>query len=247
MSSDSLPGIFSLPLFPLHSVLFPHFTLQLHIFEERYRVMISECIEKNTPFGVVLIREGTEVGAPPTPYEVGCIARILAVKRLEDDRMLLIAGGDERFRVLEYFEADLPYLVGRVEMLCDTPDSLPEDEVLTEEVKFLLDRYLHVLADRVGIPLPNVDLPPEIEQLGLFIASIAQMPATDKQRLLEMTDSVVRLETEKIFLREQIEVLESIPDDLPGDEEQTAGSIQIALPLDTQDERWRQYRGESRN
>ncbi len=253
MSSDSSPRLYSLPLFPLHTVLFPHFTLQLHIFEERYRVMIAECMEKNAPFGVVLIQEGTEAGAPATPYEVGCVARILAVKNLEDGRMLLIAGGDERFRVLEYFEAELPYLVGRVETLCDGPrsgldaEAQLDDETLMDDSKILLDRYLHVLAERVGIPLPEVEFPPEIEQLGLFIAAVAQMPAIEKQKLLEMTDSVQRLEAEKDFLQEQIEALESIPDDPSSDAEPTEASIQIALPIDTQDARWKQYRGDSRN
>ena len=53
---------YKLPLFPLNMVLFPGLPISLHIFEERYRLMIARCIEQNGPFGVVLIREGREVG-----------------------------------------------------------------------------------------------------------------------------------------------------------------------------------------
>ena len=66
---DFPPGSYhELPLFPLNNVvLFPAMPLPLHIFEERYKAMIGDCINRNAPFGVLLIREGREVGAPATP------------------------------------------------------------------------------------------------------------------------------------------------------------------------------------
>src|SRR5579871_1485068 len=121
MSPDESPSIYSLPLFPLHTVLFPQFTLQLHIFEARYKAMISSCIERNAPFGVVLIREGQETGPVAVPHDVGCMARILDFKQLEDGRLHLLAVGERRFRLLEYRETELAYLVGQVETLEDIP------------------------------------------------------------------------------------------------------------------------------
>ncbi len=58
----------SLPLFPLNTVLFPGQVLPLHVFEPRYRKMINQCVDKDWPFGVVLIQEGEEVGIGATPH-----------------------------------------------------------------------------------------------------------------------------------------------------------------------------------
>src|SRR5947209_7299372 len=99
-----------LPLFPLNTVLFPTAPLTLHIFEERYKEMVSRCIAEDIPFGVVLIREGQEAGAPAVPFEVGTTAQIVSVEKLLQGRMNLIAVGRKRFRLLDTSHAR-PYLV----------------------------------------------------------------------------------------------------------------------------------------
>ena len=71
-------GIADLPLFPLRTVLFPGGRLPLRIFEQRYLTMAKDCLRDGSPFGVCLIREGGEVGAPAVPYDTGCLARIAA-------------------------------------------------------------------------------------------------------------------------------------------------------------------------
>ena len=68
-----------LPLFPLNTVLFPGATLPLHIFEDRYKEMISQCIEEHRPFGVLLIRKGREAGDLAEPFEIGTTAHIARV------------------------------------------------------------------------------------------------------------------------------------------------------------------------
>lgn len=109
-----------LPLFPLHTVLFPGAPISLHIFEERYRLMIGQCLEQQQPFGIVLLRSGSEVNPDDpfirslrrqigidddilreavVPFEVGTIARITESQRFDDGRYLLIAQGQRRFRV----------------------------------------------------------------------------------------------------------------------------------------------------
>src|SRR5687768_9701668 len=109
-----------LPLFPLHTVLFPGHPLPLHIFEPRYRLMIGRCLEQSAPFGVVLIRAGLEVGAPAEPYAVGTRAEIVRHERLDDGRLNLLCVGRERFRVRELIPGE-PYLLGLVEELADAP------------------------------------------------------------------------------------------------------------------------------
>ena len=75
-----------LPIFPLNTVLFPGARLPLHIFEERYKAMINACIDERRPFGVCLIRSGSEPGAPAEPFNVGTTAHIRQVQRLEDGK-----------------------------------------------------------------------------------------------------------------------------------------------------------------
>lgn len=253
------PRIFTLPLFPLGSVLFPQFPLQLHIFEERYKVMINACIENEMPFGVILIREGREVGEPASPHDVGCVARILGVERLEDGRMNLLAVCEQRFRVLDYMEADMPYLIGRVEELDDQPVQ-SDVSTLISALSELFVRYLSLLAARAQVPMPEVDLPDDPQTLAFCVASVAMLQPLDKQQLLEMTDTRARLQDELRLLREQVIELESAealeidePTDTVNDgadetvEDSEFPHILIARPVDLQSSRWKKYIHELRN
>ncbi len=108
--------MFDLPLFPLNTVLFPGMPLPLHIFEERYKRMIRLCLENTQPFGVVLIRSGSEALGPlAEPFEIGCTARILEIQPLVEGRMNIITLGENRFRILSTHPQD-EYLVGQVEL-----------------------------------------------------------------------------------------------------------------------------------
>lgn len=130
-----------IPLFPLQAVLFPGGFLPLRIFEPRYRTMIKFCLEHESEFGVVLIKEGEEVGEAATPCEVGTAARILHVEHLDDDRMNIITAGEYRFQILEIQE-HLSYLTGRVRML-DDPDTEIEavSESVTTQTEELYEAY----------------------------------------------------------------------------------------------------------
>lgn len=107
-----------LPLFPLHSVLCPGIALPLHIFEPRYREMVGHCLETGSPFGVVLIRDGREVG-PLAGHiaDVGTTAAIRQAGRYPDGRLDIVTVGETRFRIVSVDSAGSPYLVGTVEEL----------------------------------------------------------------------------------------------------------------------------------
>lgn len=107
----------NLPLFPLHTVLFPGAVMALHIFEPRYRQLVAE----GRDFGVVLIREGREVAMVPDVHEVGTVAHPHRVEALADGRYNIAVTGTRRFRIVRLGEPD-PYLVGDVEWL---PDASP--------------------------------------------------------------------------------------------------------------------------
>ncbi|MXX52413.1 MAG: peptidase S16, partial [Dehalococcoidia bacterium] len=116
-----------LPLFPLNTVLFPQAAIPLQIFEERYKLMLEECLESDSRFGVTLIREGAEVGEPAVPHEVGTVARIIQVNRIEGDRFFVSAIGERRFRVIEITQHK-PFISAQVELLDEFGDEpVPEN------------------------------------------------------------------------------------------------------------------------
>lgn len=153
-----------LPLFPLHSVLCPGVALPLHIFEPRYRLMIGHCIDRNQPFGVVLIREGREVG-PHRGHlaDVGTTALIRQAGRYPDGDLDLMVVGGQRFRV-EALDGDRePYLVGHVTLL-DEPLGAPEDaELVAERVGRRFLRYLELLQPTLDDDGPEIKIELEIE------------------------------------------------------------------------------------
>jgi Lon protease-like protein len=87
-------------LFPLGTVLFPGGLSPLKIFEQRYLDMTKACLRDNLPFGVCLIREGREVGAPAAPENVGCLATIEQWEMPNSSMFHMLARGGERFRVV---------------------------------------------------------------------------------------------------------------------------------------------------
>lgn len=158
-----------LPLFPLHTVLAPGIALPLHVFEERYRVMVKRCLDTSAPFGVVLIREGSEVaptdgeGAELAIAGVGTLAEIREASRYSDGRWDLLVVGTERFSVREVESDAEPYLVADVDALPDEtgdPDAAAE---LVERVGGRFVEYLRLLQPRDGeVGLP-VDVQVEVE------------------------------------------------------------------------------------
>jgi len=153
-----------LPLFPLHTVLFPGVALPLHVFEDRYRAMVERCLAERSPFGVVLIREGREVGPGDLAVAgVGTVAEIREATRRPDGRFDLLAVGTQRFR-LDSVEWDAePYLVGRVTPLGEVLGEPARAKALGEHVVGLFIRYLGLVnvdpnapGAAAGLPMPAV-------------------------------------------------------------------------------------------
>jgi len=201
--------LFSLPLFPLGTVLYPGQLLPLFIFEERYKTMINQCLAEESPFGIVLIKKGQEVGTPAEPYEVGTVARILQVQDRDEGKMYIIAIGVERFTIRDYSVSADGYLVGMVSKLAtDQTDPV----LLTKRVtasKDLLADYLALTADPDDAAVQEIQsrLAAEPEPLSYQIASILNIDLVEKQSLLELTDAGKRLEREIRILHREIELL----------------------------------------
>lgn len=191
-----------LPLFPLNVVLFPGADLPLHIFEARYRMMIKECQEQEKPFGVVLARPGSAL-MREEPYPVGTMADILALSRMDDGRMNLIARGGMRFRILEQHH-EKPYLTGTVEIYRDLPEPEQALRDQADKARELFNTYLEILLEVVGKPETPFDLPAEPEELSHFVAYFLDIEDEEKQQLLEMTLTTQRLESVVETLRREV-------------------------------------------
>ena len=173
----------SIPLFPLRTVLFPGQLLPLHIFEIRYRQMINDCIEQETPFGVVLIRKGREVGETAEPYSVGTLARIRRVEREEDGRMHIYCIGEERFRI-DSLVQEQPYLIARIERLQWRVNPAVDYSTRMTSLRVNLAQYLQSLAAAVGTPIQVEELPDDPYLLGCVAAIALRLPNKEKQELL---------------------------------------------------------------
>ena len=198
-------GMYDLSLFPLNTVLFPGVPIHLHIFEPRYRLMMHACIEQKLPFGVVLIREGMEALGPlPDPQSIGCTARIVDVERLPDGRMNLTALGDERFRILR-LQHEHPFLTGQVEALPLTAAHSMELVLGVRALRQPLKRYLTILSklENAELDLSDLQMPDDPLALVYLAASLLQLPAIEKQPLLEIdTASQLVADVRRLYQRE---------------------------------------------
>ncbi len=183
--------LIELPLFPLNVVLFPGMLLPLHIFEERYKAMIGDCIEREEPFGVVLIKEGPEVGGPAQPFTVGTSARITTVDRLEDGRMNLLTTGELRFETAAITQ-QVPHMVGQVRYLEEQPGE--DQPALMAEVGEQYTTFLRNLSSLTGGWTANAEIPQNAINLAYGVASTLDLPRPIRQELLELATAVQRLE-----------------------------------------------------
>jgi len=199
-----------LRLFPLNTVLFPGAVLNLHIFEPRYKQMVSECLQGGEPFGVCLIREGDEAGDPDVmPYDVGTTAEIGDVTPLENGRYYISSVGRRRFRV-ERVVAREPFLTVEVAYL---PEDSAEDEsaidVLLREIRAVFREYLRLVVEFSGMHA-DIDLPEDPVDASFLIGDALQVADSMKQRLLELSSTEQRLTVELGFLRRLLPQLRSL-------------------------------------
>lgn len=180
----------SLPLFPLHQVLLPGAAMDLRIFERRYLDLVRDCGRSGGGFGVCLILEGGEAGAPAIPAAYGVEARIENFDLGEDGLLSLRVRGHRRFHVVRTRVRDNGLVMAHVEWLC--PDG--EGEIRPEHA--LLGTLLQTMMEKVGTDLSK--LPPRVfERAGWVGWRLAQvLPITPEQRvsILQEDDVHARLQ-----------------------------------------------------
>ncbi|KLD62155.1 LON peptidase substrate-binding domain-containing protein [Dyella japonica] len=178
-----------LPLFPLNTVLYPGGQLSLRIFEPRYLDMIRECARTGSSFGVCLILEGREAGAPALPAAVGTLARIVDFHNREDGLLGILAEGGERFRVQRTRVRSDGLVRGDVESWAAEPtQEVPVELALLQSI---LERLIENLAPQWRhAPKHLYD---DASWLGFRLAELLPLQTDEQQRLLELTDPVRRL------------------------------------------------------
>lgn len=157
-----------IPLFPLHAVLCPGIVLPLHVFEDRYRALTRHCLATGAPFGIVLIRDGREVGAGPTPTlaDVGALVEIREAGRYADGRYDLLAAATGRFAIESVDPGQAPYLVADVTPLEDDVGDEARAERLAATAIRRFVRYLELMQIREGETGEALDVRVELDSPG---------------------------------------------------------------------------------
>ena len=206
MSSTSV--LADVPLFPLHTVLFPDGLLPLKIFEARYLDMARECLREKTPFGVCLLKSGGEVALPDepsVPEAVGCLAEIGECDVATFGMLLIRARGTRRFRLLSHRVEASGLLVGMAEPL---PDDVPLEgnELLAKfgACAEVLERIIATIRERDPDSLPFAE-PFKLEDptwVSNRLSEVLPIALRARQKLMELPDAGARIDVVHHYMQQ---------------------------------------------
>lgn len=197
-TASAAPDFSRLPIFPLGTVLFPGGALPLRVFEARYVDMTRECMKSGSPFGVCLIKEGAEVGAPAVPHTTGCLAEIHDWDMQQLGVLSIKTRGTRRFRIIETSVAPDGLIRARAEPIdADAPAAIRTE--FGQLSAILRDIMPKVPAEMIPEPHAFEDA----SWLSNRLSELMPVPALAKQRLMELEDADMRLEIIYRFLGQQ--------------------------------------------
>jgi len=180
-----------IPLFPLPNlVLFPNIVVPLHIFEDRYKVMVNGCVDRDEAFGLVLLRNGADTESEDTIHRVGVTARIVNIERLDGGRLNILCEGESRFRI-HRFTQQMPFWKGSVDFFEDSESHSTQS--LYDQVAELYRSVAALRATLGGSEPPEVILPESAIDLSYMVSYVLDIESGEKQNLLEMTSTTERL------------------------------------------------------
>lgn len=197
-----------IPLFPLKTVLFPGGVLPLRVFETRYVDMVRACMKSDSPFGVVAIRAGDEVGDAAESYDIGTIAHITEWDMPEFGVLLLNTLGGERFRIVERRTLPNQRLEARIVRLTDedTSDDGETLKVCANVLRVVIDDLLERARDASGEGfISPFSEPHRLDHTGWVANRWSEMlpiALEAKQALLELADDAMRLREVEKYLKE---------------------------------------------
>lgn len=201
-------------MFPLNAVLFPGVVTPLHVFEDRYRVLMRDLLAqpeaRDRVFAVVAIREGYEVGerGVQSLHRVGTLVQLTEAERYDDGRYDIVVTGRQRI-VLEDVDAGGEYLRAEADLIEDAE----EDDAVTEAARALaaFEEYREALSDLRGGPVLAGDLPADPVYLSYSLAATCLLSQRQRQDLLEATDATTRLRMLRRSLREEMRAMQALP------------------------------------
>jgi len=197
----------TIPLFPLHTVLFPGGQLPLKIFEARYLDMVSECLRTEQPFGICLIRSGKEVAGSAECYEIGTLAKIIDWDKRDDGLLEIVVEGEQRFRLLNKRERPNQLAEGDVQLIDDDDDC----EELPVEYQLLSD-LLRQIAEKFELSYQKEHEKYEnAVWVGYRLSEVLPLESEERQQLLEIDDVMNRLQ----HIQDAIEDVTSEEDPTP--------------------------------
>lgn len=179
----------SIPLFPLHTVLFPNGTLPLRIFEPRYLDMISTCMKGGQGFGVCLIKEGSEVGRAAETYETGTLCDISYFNVDANGTLCITAQGNQRFHILSKAIQPNQLAIADVELLPNEAEiKVPREFLPAVDI-------LRNLLEQLGYPFAKLEKRyDDASWVGSRLAELLPLRLEHKQYLLQLDDPLQRLE-----------------------------------------------------
>jgi Lon protease-like protein len=178
-----------LPVFPLNTVIFPGTPLALHIFEERYRAMVRDCLTDMRPFIVSLIRNGEKSGASQAePNRIACTAAITQMEPLPDGRMNITVVGSARVELLQ-LHFDKLYMTATARELPLKANGTDNPTSIDSKLRSIVVRYAKLLAQVMEIRISPQDIPSNTGEMAYLAAYIVQIPMIEKQQLLEIPDA----------------------------------------------------------
>jgi ATP-dependent Lon protease len=191
---DRVRGVRELPLFPLAVVLFPGVPLPLHIFEARYRQMLTDIRVSSNFFGLSYFDSSTSEKDIPPAGHVGCVAEVTETQALPDGRANILTVGLIRYRVEEYVERGDPYLVAQVSFFEDEEES---DELLSESSREVAETFTRIaravrIINDERASLPDIS-DTEPQRLSFLVAAAMEIETEIKQELLELRSTCERL------------------------------------------------------
>ena len=179
----------SIPLFPLHTVLFPNGALPLRIFEPRYLDMISTCMKVGEGFGICLIKEGSEVGKAAETYETGTLSEISYFNMDANGMLCITAHGKQRFHILSKSVQHNQLTIADVELLPNEEEQkIPKEFTPAVEI-------LRNLLDQLGYPFAKLEKHyDDASWVGSRLAELLPLRLEHKQYLLQLDDPIQRLD-----------------------------------------------------
>jgi Lon protease-like protein len=200
-ASDKVRGLQELPLFPLPVVLFPGVPLPLHIFEPRYRQMLTDIRLSKNLFGLSYFDPTTTENEVPPQGHVGCVAEVTETQTVPDGRSNILTIGVIRYRIESYVERGDPYLVGQVSYFEDEDE---DEEMLTAPAREVAETFTRIAQAVRTINDERATLPDisntEPQRLSFLVAAAMEIDAEVKQELLELRSTSERLERLRAML-----------------------------------------------